>query len=145
MKSSPEVTETVFDNLRFALHSRGSLEFRISGKSMLPLIKPGAMIQLEPLRGSPEKFDILVVRSERALLGHYVWHLNELSAVEGERTILTRGLNRNLDDLPVPLTSVLGRVTNYRIGFFRRLYLNLRAAWKARELQAWPSRSGRRS
>lgn len=129
---TPGLTPALFAKLKSEIESAGEARFRIAGTSMLPLIRPGEIIRVEPLQGEPEKFDILVFKADDRLMGHYVWHLNELSAVAGEKTVVTRGLYHGLEDLPVPMESVLGRVTNFRIGFFRRLLLNLSAAFRRR-------------
>lgn len=126
MRVNETLTPKQFEELKRTLNSEGQLAFEFRGQSMLPVIKPGSLVTIENPKQF-EKFDIVVFFFRDKLICHYVWHKNSLNT----ESFVTRGLNSG-EDVPVTMDRALGRVTNYKIGFLRRLKLNLEAIRNAR-------------
>lgn len=80
-----------------------------SGTSMWPLIRAGMKAQISPLEpGLPEIGALLLVRLESGLMVHRCWGVVD---VEGTTFIKTKG-DANLGfDRPVPIETILGRVS----------------------------------
>lgn len=94
------------------------IKYRVISDSMEPLIQIGAELVLERVR--PEdirKFDILVFKENPVYMCHYVWHVNK---VYNKGDIITRSLKEGLFDDAFSFDKVLGRVVNYKIGFFMK-------------------------
>jgi len=65
-----------------ALQAGSVVQFRPHGNSMLPLIKSGQLVTVEPLRGVPAVGDIVLCRVGGAEYLHLV------KAIQGERVLI---------------------------------------------------------
>jgi hypothetical protein len=77
--------------IREALHSHGSFTFRAFGGSMMPIVRHGEMIRIEPLEAEQARVgDILFFATPD---GRYIGHrfLRWQSAADGQRLMLTSG------------------------------------------------------
>ena len=88
--------------LKRALGERGVALRKVTGTSMIPTLRPGEIVFVEPC-SSPEPGDIVAFALGEGLLVHRV--------VRSEAGSVTcRGDNRLADDPPVPLGAILGKV-----------------------------------
>lgn len=86
------------------LRAGGRMWVRGRGPSMLPTIRPGERVLLEPLSGRLQKGDIVAVRGDRCILVHRVVEC-------GMDTIQTRGDSSPTVDAPASRSSVFGVAT----------------------------------
>ncbi len=93
--------------------------------SMAPLIPVGGTIDVVPLPEGGVRalktFDIVLTEQDDKLLCHYLVWVNECPEPDGTVLCVTRGLNNDSEDMPIPDSSVLGLVTSHRIGARYRL------------------------
>lgn len=96
------------------------LKYKVVSDSMTPLIPVGAELDLEKIDETTvlKKFDIIVFIQNNQLTCHYIWHVNETFE---KGTIRTRGLKHNEEDLPFHRKMVVGKVKNFKLGFFTKL------------------------
>lgn len=102
-----------------------NLKFKVVSDSMTPLIPIGAELDLEKISDVAElkKFDIVVFVQSNQLTCHYIWHINHHF---DKGTIFTRALKDDKEDLPFEYKMIVGRVKNFRLSFFTRLFLLLK-------------------
>ena len=94
------------------------IKYRVVSGSMEPLIQIGAELILERVKIEDiRKFDILVFKETPVYMCHYVWHVNKTF---GKGDIITRDLKNGHFDDAFGFDKVLGRVVNYKIGFFMK-------------------------
>lgn len=103
--------------LKNKLAKDGRINCRIISGSMEPLIMTNDFVDIEPLSGELKKFDILVFFQKDKLICHYVTHVN-LS----DGKIITANLIGG-EDLPFEKDQILGKVVNYKVGFWQKLKL----------------------
>jgi signal peptidase I len=86
------------------LHQARHGYLTFTGRSMLPVVRPGDRIRVVPYNSSPKVGDLVVFHNGSGLILHRVVRVNEAS-----RTLVTRG-DRNLrDDRPIREEDVIGR------------------------------------
>ena len=92
------------------VHGGCKVQFRVSGTSMLPTIPPGSLVMVDPTRPSALRRGDIVMFSNPAgrLIAHRIVEVHA-DARGGLRFVL-RGDNLSQCDLPVPASSILGRV-----------------------------------
>jgi signal peptidase I len=96
--------------IRGLLGDGEALHLTASGGSMRPLLRSGDRLRVEPLlRRGLQRGDVALVRREGAFYAHRVARL------DGAR-VVTRGDGCTFEDPPVPVHTVLGRVTGYQRG-----------------------------
>ena len=94
------------------------IKYRVVSGSMEPLIQIGSELILERVKIEDiKKFDILVFTEAPIYICHYVWHVNK-TFNKGE--ITTRSLKEGHFDDAFSFDRVLGRVVNYKIGFYMK-------------------------
>lgn len=99
------------------------IKFRVVSGSMEPLIQIGADLELEHVELEDlKRFDILVFKETPVYMCHYVWHVNKTF---NKGDIITRSLKEGHCDDAFSFDKVLGRVINYKIGFFTKCRLLL--------------------
>jgi signal peptidase I len=116
--------------LRSSLEGGTPVTMGVAGRSMLPLLRPGDVIHVEPMAPAEARpGDILVMWRDGGLLTHrlvavddYGWH--------------TRGDNSLASDPPVGSSAIMGRVVgvgrqNYRRGTWRHIDRGLGAVTRA--------------
>lgn len=119
-----EVSSEKFAQLKAAggLHS-----FQVVSGSMLPVIPIGAKVVVgvgEPI----QQWDIVVFWSaDHRLTCHVLWHINQTS-LGGKKVFITHGLQGKWMDLAITEEHVLGKVINYRLGWWWRW----RLMWRSR-------------
>lgn len=104
-----------FRKLKNSLARAGSVEIRLVSNSMAPLLPTGATARIEPC--SPEdlsKYDIIVFWYHGDLTCHCFWSPGLFPAANGERTLVTKGLNNSSVDDPVHESWLLGKVVSHR-------------------------------
>jgi hypothetical protein len=110
--------------VRQRLGSGGRLKCRVVSGSMEPVIAVGEAIEVErlPLNGVDglKRFDIVLYDTGEKLVCHYFWGCNRHPEADGSLLCLTRSLDESGEDLPVPTSSILGRVTSHRLPWHRR-------------------------
>jgi signal peptidase I len=96
------------------------LKYKVVSDSMTPLIPVGAELLLEKINPETDlkKFDIIVFVKENKLTCHYVWRVN---AHFDEGNFITRSLKTNIEDTPFDGKKIVGRVVNFKIGFFKKI------------------------
>jgi hypothetical protein len=99
------------------------LRCRTMGTSMFPLLRPGNVIQVEPVTSDKlRRNDVIVYREGNALVGH---RLLEKRMYQGRLVLITRG-----DAFPpgsseqIPAEKNLGRVVSVGLGRKREIRLN---------------------
>ena len=107
--------------LRRSLIDRGEALTVVKGSSMLPLLRDGDIVRLEPC-GVPRVGDVVAVAGPRAFVAHRVIRV-------GATMIVCRGDNRGAPDAPVPHEALLGRVAA--------------VAWTGGRRNGWPVLQGR--
>lgn len=96
------------------------IKFKVISDSMHPLIKIDDELQLVPDLNGLKVLDIVLFKREKNLVVHFVWR-NQLNF---NSTVITRCLkNPYVDETPVDKSLILGRVSNFRIGFYLKLKL----------------------
>lgn len=97
---------TVFETTVDALLRGGvAVRFYATGNSMLPSIRSGEHLHVEPVDARAVNVgDVVLVRAARGLTAHRVIEIESQS-------VITRGDNSLRDDSPVRYEDVLGRVT----------------------------------
>ncbi len=109
------------DLARMGLRSGGSVRLRVSGDSMLPLLRPGDAVRLQPAEPASLRRGQLVVL---AIDGHLLTHRLLWQGPEG---LVAKGDNREALDPPASPDSLVGRVIAIERGG-RHLDLD-RGAW----------------
>jgi hypothetical protein len=96
--------------IREALEAHGSFTFRAFGGSMMPVVRHGEMIRIEPLTADKARTgDILFFATpDGRYIGHRFlgWHRK----TEGDRRMLTSGDTLPHFDPPHTMESLIGRV-----------------------------------
>jgi len=100
-----------------AVQQFGALRLRVLGRSMLPAIWPGDVLEVERVAVTAlRRSDVILVRRGAWLFAH---RLIEVSRGAGGDLLLTRGDAQRREDPPVPAGHVVGRVAAVRRGPFR--------------------------
>jgi signal peptidase I len=92
----------------------GDLWMLVKGKSMLPIIREGDHILVQPLKRPPVRGDILALRQANGLLAHRLLRRSYDSL--GDGSYLTQGDHALLPDLPITFDQILGRVVTLKRG-----------------------------
>jgi len=87
-----------------------TIRIKAHGYSMYPVIKPGSVIIIEPLRikGTPVVGEIVAIEREKGIVVHRVVKIKDEG---GKRFYITRGDSNSRTDQPVPVEKIIGRVT----------------------------------
>ncbi len=113
-----------YTKAKILLKAKGFVEMNIVGTSMLPLIKDGEKVHVIA-HNNFEPFDILVFyfKPRDSFICHYFWTKSMIEP----GNIITRPLNNPKSgyDIPVNEEYIIGKVTNFKIGFFRKLLILL--------------------
>jgi signal peptidase I len=111
--------EQVTGALRDQLKRGDRLAFRIVSGSMVPVIAIGDLIEVERLPPGGVRalktFDIVLIEQKERLVCHYLAWVNETEDKDGSILCVTRGINSRTEDLPVPDSSLLGKIVSHRI------------------------------
>ncbi|MGH7866525.1 MAG: hypothetical protein ACREP9_02575 [Candidatus Dormibacteraceae bacterium] len=121
-----------------ALRSRGVLNLRATGVSMLPTLWPGDLLTVQCLRGEEaEPGEIVLYTRHRRFFGHRIVS----RSLRGEdASLVTRGDCMPADDPPIGRDEMLGKVTEIqrsgsiflptrRLSLFRRFLAFLFCHW----------------
>ncbi len=93
----------------------GSIELKVKGVSMQPLISENETIYIKELSKELKRFDIIVFHQDQKLIVHYFWQKNRYFSDNGE-VYLTRPLNPIRGyDIPINKNDILGIVDNIKI------------------------------
>ena len=105
------------DLVRDGIRRGNSVEMRVHGASMIPLIPPGSVVTIGPAdRGHLRPGGIAAV----AINGHTVCHrIREVREDGTGLLVLTEGLSTRVPDPPSREAHVVGVVTSVRWGRFR--------------------------
>ena len=100
--------KSAYPLLSEALHRFGSLRLPAAGTSMVPTIRPGDAVTIQPVEAEKVATgDILVYANDQAFVVHRV--VQAPSNAFG-RCLVTRGDRLLKDDAPIPAADLLGRV-----------------------------------
>lgn len=109
MKSA-QLQQAVGEILREEVARRGKVNFRVTGNSMAPLLKPGDIVTVRRVRRRWRLLpgDILVLSGDGPLVVHHFlyWTLKD-----GQPHLRTAGRNGKALDRLWPREAVIGRVT----------------------------------
>ena len=100
----------ILKNVGFTLLSEGkTIRIKAHGYSMYPCIKPGSLILIEPvkIKGIPVPGEIVAIKRESGLVVHRV---RRIETKGGITTYIARGDSNALDDDPIPIGRIAGRV-----------------------------------
>jgi hypothetical protein len=106
------------------LREKGLVQLKISGVSMLPLLKDEEVIEVHPLSDLSvlKKFDVIVFWQENLLICHYFWRKNSYFYTDDNHIFLTRPLNPlNAYDIPIKDEQILGVVKNVKMNCWLKL------------------------
>ena len=109
-------SHSLFDTMAQDVLKQGCcIKFRAYGDSMVPTIRNGDMLTVEPKKeGDLNPGDIIFYRhSESKYTAHRL--IAKIIANKGE-TLITRGDNQNYTDMPISPEQVLGKVVNMESG-----------------------------
>lgn len=108
--------EKLFKDLKIILDRDNFIAMNIISGSMLPLIKIGAKIIVEPYNDY-KKFDIIVFKQQDKLFCHFTWNKSILS----NNSIITKSLKNPCQiDHSVAIHDILGIVSNYHLSVFQK-------------------------
>ena len=132
---SKELSWDQFNSLKVLLISKKNIPITIIGKSMLPLIKEGNVVDVESINSilNLKRFDIIIFWQHDKLICHYFWRMNDVfqhkNADGNEKKILvTKPLNPiRRSDQPITEEQILGIVKNYHLS----QYLKIKVLWKS--------------
>jgi hypothetical protein len=117
----PNFSEDQFQSIKKSLLASGSMQIRIMSGSMEPLIATNEVLTIQPLKRSPQIFDILVFWSGKIFICHFVSHTNELTWNETEKRLTTQSLMGGGEDFPFLEKHILGVVQGKKLSWFFRL------------------------
>lgn len=134
---SPDLLEYA----RYELSRNRQIQLRMSGSSMRPLIDDGDIVTIAPIEPTAVKSQDIVLIS--TLSGTALIHrVISLETREGGLYALTRADHSQVQDTPVPLTRIMGRVVALQrkgkgkiiplhrtTGLLTRIRLLLRRVW----------------
>jgi signal peptidase I len=86
----------------------------VKGMSMLPIIREGDRILVQPLKSPPVRGDILALHQANGLVAHRLLRLSYDSV--GEGSYLTQGDHALMPDPPVTIDQILGRAVTLQHG-----------------------------
>lgn len=119
------VSRETIEVIRQQLELDISLNLIVQSNSMAPVFWAGHTITVKKLPPILKKYDIVVFWTGEVLISHYFKHQNFLIPKNGERTIVTSGLNTH-EDLPLPYSKLVGIVVSHKLSFWRKLLLEIR-------------------
>lgn len=98
------------------------IKFKVVSDSMYPIIRIGDELLTEPVSAPLDTFDIILFKRYNKLVVHYVWRNQK----NFNNTVVTRSLNNiYVDEEPVSYLEILGKVSNYKISFFKKIKIKL--------------------
>jgi signal peptidase I len=100
----------ILKNVGFTLLSEGkTIRIKAHGYSMYPSIKPGSLILIEPIKikGNPVPGEIIAIKRESGLIVH---RLTRIVVNNGITTYIARGDSNALEDDPVTIGKIAGRI-----------------------------------
>lgn len=122
------MTPENFDKLKDKLRHDRSLSIKIASNSMAPIMPTGTVALIEPVSYDDiQPLDFIVFHSDGILICHATWDKGFFKAANGDRTIITRGLESPFFDLPMRESNILGRVTSHRISRRKFYWLALKS------------------
>ncbi len=93
------------------LLQQGKYRFRVYSDSMVPALRPGAILRLEPVRAEQLAFgDLVATRLGDTLVCHRLMRL--YSDPNGVQWVVTKGDRSSDEDFPVRAEMVIGRVAS---------------------------------
>jgi signal peptidase I len=126
MPSTPDSKSKVdLAELKRRLNEQGFLPIRIMSGSMEPVIRTGEQLMVAEIAEPLRIFDIIVFWDGSVMICHFVWRINRAIKSKGERWIVTRSLISSREDFPILESQILGRVTNRKLPFLRKLRILL--------------------
>ena len=102
----------ILKNVGFTLLSEGkTIRIKAHGYSMYPSIRPGSLILIEPIRikGNPVPGEIIAIKRESGLIIH---RLSRIVTDKGITTYIARGDSNALEDGPITIGKIAGRVVS---------------------------------
>ncbi len=136
--SSSELANTSKDLLTAGYKIR----FRVTGKSMVPVIVPGDLLTVAPIEGDNIRLGqiVMIITDQGRTIVH---RLVSLHAMGNKNFIQTCGDNASVKDKPVEKQQVLGRIIEIQRGGKRvdssRFLNRIRAFWYLLRAQRIPS------
>lgn len=124
----PAALQAIFKQAKTKLAKDGSINMRVVSGSMEPVIKTDEEITVSTIGDGLKRFEIIVYKSERELVCHYIWHINQIMRQDDNDLVLTRGLRARHNDYPVHRRDILGRVSSHKLS----LWWKLRLLWANR-------------
>jgi signal peptidase I len=126
MPSTPDSKSKVdLAELKRRLNEQGFLPIRIMSGSMEPVIKTGEKLTVAEIAEPLRIFDIIVFWDGSVMVCHFVWRINRAIKSKGEHWIVTRSLVSSREDFPILESHILGRVTDRKLPFLRKLRILL--------------------
>lgn len=126
--TDPAALQTIFKRAQAQLIRDGSVNVKVISGSMEPIINIDDEVTVVASEDNLERFDIVVYKSERELVCHYVWHINRFVRQGDNNLVLTRGIRSRRDDYPIHRRDILGRVSSHKLS----LWWKLRLLWANR-------------
>ncbi len=120
------------------LLQQGKYRFRVYSDSMVPALRPGAILRLDPVRPEQLAFgDLVATRLGDTLVCHRLmrWYGDP----NGVRWVVTKGDRSSDEDFPVRAEMVIGRVASVMHPPLWRLLLWRAKRRGARLLRSWLS------
>ncbi len=110
MPSKPHLQQAVGEILREEVIRRGRVNFKVSGRSMAPLLKPGDIVTVETVTRKWRLVpgDLVVLAGEGPIVVH---HFLYWTFRDGEARLRTVGRNSKALDRLWPHEALIGRVT----------------------------------
>jgi hypothetical protein len=109
MNSYQKYQASLKDMSLVLLEEGKTIRIKAKGYSMYPVIKPGSMILIEPLKlkGRPVPGEIVAIRRENGLVVH---RMKSRIVKDGVTWFMARGDSNSRSDRPVTIDMIVGRV-----------------------------------
>jgi signal peptidase I len=108
--NNPGRSRDILKNVGLNLLSEGkTIRIKAHGYSMYPVIRPGSILLIEPLKlkGIPVNGEIVAVRRENGLVVHRITKIIKKNGID---YYIARGDSNALEDNPVTINKIAGRI-----------------------------------
>ena len=108
--NNPGKSRDILKNVGLNLLSEGkTIRIKAHGYSMYPVIRPGSIILIEPLKlkGMPVMGEIIAVRRENGLVVHRIVKIIKKNGID---YYIARGDSNAWEDNPVTIDKIAGRI-----------------------------------
>lgn len=110
------------------LEMTGKLKAKCFGRSMVPILQPGQVFQIEKPVGPIQKYDLIVFPRDGVMVCHYVAHINRIPDGDGQTVYITHGYRNRAEDIfPVRAGDILGVARDIRLTFWQKLMCRIRS------------------